>query len=211
MGTSVAGLPDRGVVSRYLETLRSMRVLERRTPATERNPERTRCGRYRLSDPLFRFWFRFVLPNMSALEAGDPERVYTSKVEPHMDQHLSLAFEEIAAQHLWQLVREGTAPAAYDRVGGWWRGGDEVDVVGVSDTSDALPLGECTWSVRKVGVDVLEALTAKTQAIVADLSRPSGRFGMRCVHHRASRLTCTNRPRSRVCSCTIWTMSRAEP
>ena len=62
-----AGLPDRGATSRYLETLREMRVLERRTPVTERNPERTRRGRYRLCDPFFRFWFRFVLPNRSAL------------------------------------------------------------------------------------------------------------------------------------------------
>lgn len=167
-----AGLPDRGVASRYLETLRSMRVLERRTPATERNPERTRRGRYRLSDPMFRFWFRFVLPNMSALEAGDPEQVYHSKVEPHLDQHISVAFEEIAAQHLWRLVREGTAPAAYERVGGWWRGEHEVDVVGVSDTTGALLLGECKWSFRKVGIDVLEGLRAKTPAVVADLERP---------------------------------------
>ena len=84
-----------------------MRVLERRTPVTERNPERTRRGQWRLCDPYFRFWFRFVLPNRSALEAGDPRQVYESEVRPHLDQHVSVAFEEVCAQHLWDLNRQG--------------------------------------------------------------------------------------------------------
>lgn len=94
-----AGLPDRGATSRYLETLREMRVLERRTPVTERNPERTRRGRWRPSDPFFRFWFRFVLPNRSALESGDPWRVWEAKVAPFLDQHVSVAFEEACIEH----------------------------------------------------------------------------------------------------------------
>jgi hypothetical protein len=53
-----AGLADRGATSRYLETLREMRVLERRTPVTERNPERTRRGRYRLTEVRFSLWSR---------------------------------------------------------------------------------------------------------------------------------------------------------
>ncbi|MBI5488506.1 MAG: ATP-binding protein [Deltaproteobacteria bacterium] len=163
-----AGVADRGVVSRYLETLRELRVLERRTPSTERNPERTRRGRYRLADPFFRFWFRFVLPNRSALEAGDPRHVWTSKVAPQLEQHVSLAFEEACEQHLWDLNRTGRLPARYDRIGGWWRGGQEVDSVAIADGGNLL-LGECKWSVRAVGTDVLDALVAKAPSVLADI------------------------------------------
>jgi AAA+ ATPase superfamily predicted ATPase len=163
-----AGLSDRGAVSRYLDTLRALRLLERRTPVTERNPERSRRGRYRVSDPLFRFWFRFVLPNRSALEAGDPAQVYRAQVAPRLEQHVAIAFEEICEQHLWFLNVEGQLPRAYDRLGGWWRADQEVDLVAVSD-SGGLLLGECKWTRRPVGTNVLEALIGKTAAVQADL------------------------------------------
>lgn len=165
-----AGLTDRGVVSRYLDTLRSLRLIERRVPATERNPERTRRGHYRLADPLSRFWFRFVLPNISPLEAGDPDQVYDSKVSPYLEQHLSLTFEAMAEEHCWAMMRTGRLPWC-DRIGGWWSQGEEVDVVGVSDGERRLLMGECKWSVRAVGIDVLEALQAKTHRVVQDLER----------------------------------------
>ena len=66
-----AGLIGKGNIASYLSSLRELRFVERRVPATVRNPERSRKGLYRLSDPFLRFWFRFVLPNRSSLEAGD--------------------------------------------------------------------------------------------------------------------------------------------
>jgi len=168
-----AGLPDRGATSRYLDTLRELRVVERRTPVTERNPERCRRGRYRLSDPLFRFWFRFVLPNRSALEAGDPGQVYDSQVAPQLDQHVSLAFEEICERHLWEANLGGRLSVRYDRIGGWWRAACEVDLVAVGAGGDLL-LGECKWSKRRVGTNVLDDLVGKTGAVQADLGGRPG-------------------------------------
>lgn len=162
-----AGLSDRGVASRYLQTLRDLHVLERRVPATERNPERTRRGRYYLQDPYLRFWFRFVLPNVSALEAGSPERVFAARIEPWLDQHLSRSFEEVCLQRLRTLSNQGTLPANYDRIGGWWRGSHEVDLVAVSDEGSLL-LGECKWSRKPVGLDVLDGLAAKVSRVAAD-------------------------------------------
>jgi hypothetical protein len=117
-----------------------------------------------------RFWFRFVLPNTNALEAGDPEDVLRSRVLPHLDQHVAPAFEDAARQHLWRLIRKGAAP--YDRVGAWWRAGTEVDVVGVSEAAGALLLGEVKWSHNPVGLDVLQRLVARRDAVTADLERP---------------------------------------
>jgi AAA+ ATPase superfamily predicted ATPase len=165
-----AGLSDRGAASRYLQTLRDLHVLERRVPATERNPERTRRGRYVFKDDFLRFWFRFVLPNVSALEMGEPERVYRSRVAPWLDQHLSRSFEDVCAQRLRDLNRGGALPAELDRIGGWWRGRSEVDIVAVADEG-ALLLGECKWSKNPVGLDVLRSLRAKVQEVAADLKR----------------------------------------
>ena len=45
-------------------------------------------------------------------------------------------------------------------------------MVAVADAGPLL-LGECKWSRRAVGVDVLDALKAKTPAVLADLPRQS--------------------------------------
>jgi uncharacterized protein len=162
-----AGLRDRGAVGPYLVALQDMKLVERRTPVTVRNPERSRQGVYRLADPFFRFWFRFVYPSRAALEAGDSELVWARKVEPHLAQHVAVAFEEASREHLQTLNRQGKLPATYDRIGGWWRGPHEVDLVGIADDGEVL-LAECKWSTRPVGTDVLDGLVDKTQHVLAD-------------------------------------------
>jgi uncharacterized protein len=169
-----AGLRDRGAVGPYLVALQEMKLVERRTPATVRNPERSRQGLYRLADPFFRFWFRFVYPSRATLEAGDAELVWSRKVEPHLAQHVAGAFEDACREHLLSLNRQGKLPATYDRIGGWWRGPHEVDIVGIGDEGEVL-LAECKWSTNPVGTDILEALMEKAKYVVADVEEKSPR------------------------------------
>ncbi len=146
-------------------------------PVTVRNPERSRRGRYRLRDPFLRFWFRYVLPNRTALEAGDAELVWRCKIEPGLVHHVALAFEDAAGEHLLALNRQDRLPAVYDRIGPWWRGGDEVDVVAVADDGPLL-LAECKWSTRPVGIDILRRLEAKVPVVSRDLERPPSRVDL---------------------------------
>lgn len=172
-----AGLAERGSLSPYLAALREMRFVDRQVPVTERNPERTRRGLYRLGDPFLRFWFRFVLPNRTALEAGDAGLVWRRKIEPHLAQHVAAAFEEAAREALLERNRMGALPAVYDRIGGWWRGRDEIDVVAVADDGPVLA-AECKWASRPVGTNVLRELEAKLAALTADLERPPSRIDL---------------------------------
>jgi len=174
-----AGLRDRGTISPYLSALQDMKLVERRLPVTVRNPERSRQGLYRLVDPFFRFWFRFVHPNRAALDAGDAELVWTRKVEPHLAQHVSFAFEDACREHLQDLNRQRQLPATYDRFGAWWRGPHEVDLVGIEDDGEIL-LAECKWSTKPVGTDILASLAEKAQRVLsdADLTAPRVRFAL---------------------------------
>ena len=167
-----AGLTGKGNIASYLSSLRELRFVERRVPATVRNPERSRLGRYRLSDPFLRFWFRFVLPNRSTLEAGDASGLWKTKIQPHLAQHVSVAFEDACREFLSERNRRGKLPAMYDRIGSWWRHENEVDVVAVADEG-AILLGECKWTAKPAGLEVLAKLTAKTAAVQADLKRPA--------------------------------------
>ena len=174
-----AGLRDRGAVGPYLVALQEMKLVERRTPATVRNPERSRQGLYRLADPFFRFWFRFVYPNRTALEAGDAEIVWSRKVEPHLAQHVAGAFADACREHLLSLNRQGKLPTTYDRISGWWRGAHEADLVGIADDGEVL-LAECKWSNNPVGVDILDDLKQKADYVLADVDTkaPRVRFAL---------------------------------
>lgn len=164
-----AGLPSSGM-TQYLNTLRELSLVERRVPVTVRNPDRTRRSLYRLQDAFVRFWFRSVLPNRTALEAGDAELVWRRKIEPNLPQLVSVAFEDACIEHLRELNRAGELPMEYDRIGPWWHGSHEVDAVAVADDGPLL-LAECKWSTKPVGVDVLEKLVAKAPAVQQDAER----------------------------------------
>ncbi len=167
-----AGLVGKGNLAPYLNALQEMHFVERRVPVTVRNPQRSRRSLYRLRDPYLRFWFRFVLPNKTALEAGDAALVWSRKIAPRLAQLTSTVFEEACQEHLMQLNRQGNLPAVYDRIGAWWRGPHEVDVVAVADDGPLL-LGECKWTSRPVGVGVLHSLQDKARLVSSDLERPA--------------------------------------
>jgi hypothetical protein len=78
-----------------------------------------------------------------------------------------MAFEEICQQHLWDLNRRAALPARYDRIGGWWRGDSEADVVAVSDGGSLL-VGECKWSTKPVGTDVHQTLLGKAGRVAEE-------------------------------------------
>ena len=98
-----AGVPGPST-DKYLDVLRRLRLVHRDVPVTEARPERSRKGLYRLSDPFLRFWFRYVYPNRSALEAGAGREVLETVVLPDLDTFMG------------PLVR-GDLPAAPDRGG----------------------------------------------------------------------------------------------
>jgi AAA+ ATPase superfamily predicted ATPase len=168
----VAGFPNRDTAGPYLRTLQDLRLVERHVPITEEHPHKSRKGIYRLRDYFFRFWFRFVYPNESALARGGVTGVMERHIEPHLDEFVAPIFEEVARQHIWRMALTGQLPFAPQRVGGWWDKEHEIDVVAIGD-HDFL-VGECKWSSRPIGVSVLDELKRTAAALLAqgELGRP---------------------------------------
>lgn len=152
-------------LTRYLLTLQRLRLVERRTPITA-GPS-VKGGHYRLADPFFRFWFRFVFPHQADLEAGlDPRSLYDGLVRHDLPDHVALAFEEIC--RAWTRREYGTRA---QRVGVWWgkalnelrrkgtRTSEEIDVVGLR-RGHATVLGECRWRAKKMGASTVGEIEA---------------------------------------------------
>jgi len=140
---------DASSLSRYLDNLVELALVERETPVTDPDGR----GVYRLTDHFVRFWFRFCLPNRSLLEQGRSEPVRES-IEESFPSHVSWTFEDVCRQ----AVRSAAFPVDCSRVGRWWYDDQEVDVVGIDEATETLLLGECKWTVEPVGPGLLADL-----------------------------------------------------
>ena len=142
---------DASSLSRYLQNLTQLAILEREHPVTDPDGR----GLYRLTDDFLRFWYRYVAPNRGTLEQGRTTPVRSAIAET-LSTHTSRTFETVCQQ----AVRTPAFPVSCSRVGRWWYGGEEVDVAGVNRETSILLLGECKWTTEPVGCGVFDKLTA---------------------------------------------------
>lgn len=150
-------------VAPYLETLQHLHLIERVVPVTETQPQKSRLGIYRLKDNFLRFWFRFVLPNRSQLERGASQAVYDSMIRPELDNFSAAVFEQVCQQYFWRLGTQDKLPLQPNRIGRWWKAGNEIDLVLLGAAAGMLV--ECKWSRNPVGVDIFEQLVRKSKEI----------------------------------------------
>jgi len=149
--TEIANDADRdpSSISRYLQNLERLALIEKETPVTDPDGRSV----YRIGDQFVRFWFRYVMPNRATLEQGHTVPVRESIAET-LPTHVSWTFEDVCRQ----AVRTPAFPLQCSRVGRWWYDGMEVDVAGVNDGTETLLLGECKWTDDPVGQSLLRDL-----------------------------------------------------
>lgn len=148
---------DSNALGSYLSKLRRIRLIERDIPVTA-NPNATRKSRYRLKEPLFRFWFRYVYGQEGKLaQLGD--EAYDQLVAPTFTEYMGTMFELVCQNALPSLV-----PKVYQGIGYWWHQQHEVDVVGLADDG-TLVAGECKYTTREM-----------TEGDLADLERSASQI-----------------------------------
>lgn len=155
-----AGVPT-GNLLRKLERLQDLGYIDAHTPMALG----TRSGRggYQVSDPYFRFWFRYIAPNRSRLESGRSAEVL-EEILADFANVMGWAFEQCCRR--WAAVyAEERLLGAPQEIGPWWSrdGSIEVDVVGTRKHRCVL-LGSCKWA-KTADVDVLADLLRHQVAI----------------------------------------------
>lgn len=159
----VTGVPVTSLTF-YLRTLQEMDLIERSVPATEQQPDKSKSGVYHIADPFFRFWFRFVYPSRSLLERGETSLVLR-KIMAEIDQFTGPAFEGICREYIWRLHSAGDLGFTPRMVGRWWNRREELDIVAVGEGD--LLVGECKWSTKLVGENILDDLMRKAGLLKA--------------------------------------------
>lgn len=179
---SNASLIGKAHLSAYLARLQELYLVERRLPVTipPDGLHKSRLGRYHLSDPYFRFYFRFLAPFHDAL-TYDPDRVLAQVREGLRAFVGQTAFEELSRQWIIRQGKAGQLPFEPEMVGSHWNAAAQVDVVAIHWHEKQILLGECKWGLD--GIDrqiVRELLEHKTPKVVAAL--PDGGDGWR-IHY----------------------------
>ncbi len=161
-GISGATGIDSGPLSKYPQTLRRLRLIERDVPVTA-SGKKSKRSRYRVADEFLRFWFRYVEPNRSSIEEA-PEVVYDGTIQPDLPTHVATTFEDVCQEAVWEGIRRG-AFEPYSEVGRWWYGEEEIDIVGLAPNDDRVLLAECKWTTDPVGEDLVESLRRKAEHV----------------------------------------------
>ncbi|MCZ7673750.1 MAG: ATP-binding protein [Chloroflexi bacterium] len=133
----------------HLNKLQELRLVERRLPVTLTTAQqrKSKQGRYHLSDPFFRFYYRFLFPHLSSLIS--PEET-TAHIKSELRAFVGLSFEKLAQQWVVAQARAGgpserRLPFAPEAVGSHWSRRVQVDVVAINHQSREILLGECKW------------------------------------------------------------------
>jgi len=151
-----------GPLSKYLQTLRRLRLIDREVPVTA-SAKQSKRSRYHVADEFLRFWFRFVEPNRSSIEEA-PDVVYDGTIEPNLPDHVATTFEDVCREVVWEAIRRGELDS-YSEVGRWWYGGDEIDIVGLAPDADRILFAECKWTSEPVGPALVSQLREKAERV----------------------------------------------
>lgn len=157
---------DTNSSSYYLDRLEDLKLIEPDYPVTA-DPTRSRKRRYRISDNLFRFWFRFVHGRSGRYELYD-ETAYSDLIEPQLPDFVSETFEQLCQQAIPTLYPN---LRFLERPGSWWHQEHEVDVVGLTSAGTLLA-GEVKFTTQPIGFDVLSRL--REEASLIDWTPPEG-------------------------------------
>jgi len=160
-----AGIDNRDT-SYYFDRLETLTLIERHHPVTA-DPTRSKTTRYRIRDPLFRFYFRYLYGRTGEYELYG-EDAYADLIEPELPDFVSEPFERLCQQAVPNVYTDLQLTRA---AGPWWDKEREIDVVAPTNGA-RLIVGEAKFTNRPLGYDVLADL--EREAALIDWSPSAG-------------------------------------
>lgn len=149
-------------VGKYLATLIGLDLIEKITPF-EAGP-RSRRSIYRIKDPFFAFWYRFVSPQIGAIEVGAGHAAAQMATGDAFSTYMGRQFETVCRQWLMRQSAAGSLPFLANYFGTWW-GTDpaakeqvDIDVIAATTLDKIAIVGECKWRESFNETEALDAL-----------------------------------------------------
>ncbi len=149
-------------LTRYLNKLIELDILEKEVPVTEKNPLKSKLGRYKIKDNFLNFWFFYVYKNYSFLEIGEIEAVLKEIEKNFVDRFVSFCFEDVIKELIIENY-EDFLDFRPLKVGRWWNNKEEIDIVAFDDEN--ISFIECKYQDKVDKEKVLNRLIQKSSFI----------------------------------------------
>lgn len=162
------GMDSRGL-DYYLKELVRLGLVDREEPITGDGKRR---AVWRIADPLFLFWYKFVRPRQTLIERGLGDRM-TNRIMTSLPEHMGPVFERICCDWLWRQLAQGSLEFEFTNVGRWWgndprtRSQAEIDIVALDEKRTAM-VAECKWRGAQTSADQLLKLDARASLANGD-------------------------------------------
>lgn len=140
-------------LDKYLKVLMNLGYVKRITPVTEKPS--TRRSFYAFADHFFRFWFTFCYPRQSDLEMGEIGNILAT-LRVQFPAFVGKAFEQVCFEFL-----QHTKIFPFQRLGTWWQGETEIDLVAIHEFEKSILFAECKWQERVRAEEIIHQLKNK--------------------------------------------------
>lgn len=156
---------EKSKCSKYILTLQSIRLLEKRVPCGE--PETSKRGIYEITDYFYRFWYRYVFSNQSYYAMLGVEKACDEILE-EINDYMGPVFEEICRQYLVRRAKEGKLPFVPYSIGKWWgnnpriKAQDDVDILALDKSGEKAIFCECKFRNKPMPMEEYEDLLLAT-------------------------------------------------
>lgn len=134
--------------SKYLTTLRSIKLIERITPCGD--SETSKKSLYKIADNYYLFWYRFIFSNISYYELLDAFEA-ADEIINELPGYMGGIFENICCQYMLRLAKKKRLPFVPHSIGRWWGANpktkkqDNIDILSLNKNGDSAIFCACKF------------------------------------------------------------------
>ncbi|WP_281951098.1 DUF234 domain-containing protein [Nitrosophilus kaiyonis] len=112
--------------------------------------------------PFFRFWFRYIEPNLKDLKEKNFTKIMTI-IEKDFDNYVSLTYEELSNEIIKDKFKNFITSGSY------WDRKVELDILASLENGEII-VGECKWKNSKICKKTLTSLQKKCKIAQIDVN-----------------------------------------
>lgn len=153
---------SRAKISVYIKNLIQMDVAEKYFSFEPKKKESTMKGLYGISDRFIHFWYKFVFPNLSALEFGDAESFYENYIKNEFYGFVEQTYGKVCREFLMLMNRYNKLPVSIQSPQIFYGKEGVIPLAAEGEKGEFL-VGTCKWSMEPVGNREFEELLKLTE------------------------------------------------
>lgn len=158
---------DKSKISKYLLTLQTIQLIDRRVPCGESS--KSKKSIYVIMDNYYKFWYRYVFTNKSYYNILGTEDA-AKEVTEDIPNFMGMAFENICKQYLIRQAKAKKLPFIPYLIDKWWgnnpaiKAQDDVDILALSKDGKSGLFCECKFRNKPMPMEEYEDLIQAGEA-----------------------------------------------